>query len=171
MWLLTKIEIKYKGALPNARRAHGRHLRDVEVRSMNVKVYYVSPKGCAESVAEAIANELRCTKEALMPAYMPENVSLMFIGTEGSKLDNTAREFLGSLNTGRVRNAALFNCNPKQETGALEEMRGILEGKGINVLDEAQAFPGKGFLSGHKPGEEDLKKARAFAKDSMAKIK
>jgi len=45
---------------------------------MNVKVYYVSSKGCAEAIAEAIARECRCPKEALMPAYPPENVAMRY---------------------------------------------------------------------------------------------
>ena len=49
---------------------------------MNIKVYYVSPKGCAQSVAMAIAKECRSAQEPLMPAYPPENVALMFIGCE-----------------------------------------------------------------------------------------
>lgn len=138
---------------------------------MNVKVYYVSPHGCAEMIAEAIAAELKCTKEALMPAYMPENVAMMFIGCEGSKADKATLEFLSSLNTSRVRNAALFACSPKLENGAIVQMREVLTSKGINVLQGTKAFPGKGFLSGRKPGAEDLEAARKFATESMNNIK
>ncbi|MBQ5771107.1 MAG: hypothetical protein IIW08_08025, partial [Clostridia bacterium] len=60
---------------------------------MNIKVYYVSPKGCAEMIADAIAREVRCTKEALMPAYPPENVAMMFIGCEGSKADKVTLSY------------------------------------------------------------------------------
>lgn len=140
---------------------------------MAVKVYYVSPKGCAESIADAIAKEIggNTKTEALMPAYMPENVSMMFIGCEGSKVDKVTVEFLNSLNVSRVRNAALFSCSPKKDNGAIEGMREILESKGINVLAGSKAFPGKGFLSGKKPGPEDLEAARKFAVESMNSIK
>ena len=138
---------------------------------MNVKVYYVSPRGCAEMIADAIAKELKCTKEALMPAYMPENISMMFIGCEGAKADKSTLEFLSSLNTSRVRNAALFSCSPKRENGAIIQMREILSSKGINVLEGSKAFPGKGFLSGKNPGADDLEAARKFAQESMNSIK
>lgn len=137
---------------------------------MIIKVYYVSPKGCAMAIAEAISTECKCTKEALMPAYMPENVSLMFLGCEGSKADNSTVEFLSSLNNKRVRNAAIYACSPKLDTGAIEQMKSLLESKDINVVG-IKAFPGKGFLSGKKPGEEDFKAAAQFAKEAMAAVK
>lgn len=137
---------------------------------MIVKVYYVSPKGNAMSIAETICRTCACTKEALMPAYMPENVGLMFLGCDGTKPDKSTVEFLNSLNNKRVRNAALFCCNPKLDTTALEQMKSILEGKGINVLS-SKAFPGKGFLSGKKPGEADFKAASEFAKAALESAK
>lgn len=138
---------------------------------MNVKVYYVSPKGCAEIIAEAIARECRCTKEPLMPAYPPEGVAMMFIGCEGSKADKVTLDFLNSLNTHRVRNAALFSCNPKKDNVAIEQMRGILESKGIHVLKGSMAFPGKGFLSGKKPGPEDVEAARNYAGECLNSLR
>lgn len=137
---------------------------------MNVKVYYVSPKGCAEVIAEAIARECRCAKEPLMPAYPPEGVAMMFIGCEGAKADKVTMEFISSLNTNRVRNAALFSCNPKRDNVAIEQMREALESKGIRVLKGSMAFPGKGFLSGKKPGLEDEEAARNYARECLNSI-
>ncbi len=140
---------------------------------MAVKVYYVSPKGCAEMIASAICAQIggNTKTEALMPAYMPENTNMMFIGCEGSKADKVTAEFLNSLNPGRVRNAALYSCSPKKDTGAIDEMRSILEGKGINVLASSKAFPGKGFLSGKKPDKADLEDAKKWASECMASVK
>ena len=100
----------------------------------------------------------------------PENVALMFIGCEGKKADKVTKEFLESLNTNRVRNAAVFACSPKQDESALTEMREVLENKGINVVG-SMAFPGKGFLSGRNPDAADLEKAAAFAAECVGKIK
>ena len=61
---------------------------------MKGRVHYVSPKGCAEMVAEAIAREIKIVKEPLLPAYMPENIILMFLGCEGTKADKTTMEFI-----------------------------------------------------------------------------
>lgn len=137
---------------------------------MNIKVYYVSPKGCAEMIADAIAREVRCTKEALMPAYPPENVAMMFIGCEGSKADKVTLSYLNTLTPNRVRNAALFSCNAKRDNVAIEQMREVLTSRGINVLKGSIAFPCKGFLSGKKPGAEDLENARNYAKECIEAI-
>ena len=137
---------------------------------MNVKVYYVSPKGCAEVIAEALAREVRCTKEPLMPAYPPENVAMMFLGCEGAKADAVTMDFIASLNKNRVRNAALFSCSPKQDNEAINQMRQALESKGVNVLASSKAFPGKGFLSGRKPGSEDIEEAKKFAQECMKQL-
>ncbi|MBR3929415.1 MAG: hypothetical protein IKJ65_10485 [Clostridia bacterium] len=137
---------------------------------MNIKVYYVSPKGCAEAIADAIAREVKCTKEALMPAYPPENVQMMFIGCEGSKADKVTMEFLNSLNTNRVRNAALYSCNAKRDNAAIEQMREVLTARGINVLKGSVAFPGKSLFGGKRPGAEDLENARNYAKECIEAI-
>ena len=137
---------------------------------MNVKVYYTSPKGCAAAIAKAIASQAGCQAEALMPAYMPENVRLMFVGCEGVKPDKATLEFLGSLNSGRVKTAALFVCNPKLDASPIEQMRAVLEDRGIRVLDITAAYPGKGFLSGKKPGPNDILAAEAFARDCLGAL-
>lgn len=134
---------------------------------IRTKIYYVSPKGCAEMVAEAISREIKCTKEALMPAYPPENVAMMFIGCEGNKADKVTMQFISSLNKDRVRNAALFCCSPKKDTAAIDQMRDELELKGINVLAGSMVFPGKGFLSGRKPNAHDLEDARKYAQECI----
>jgi len=54
---------------------------------MKGRLHYVSPKGSAELVAAAIGKEVDMIKEALPPAYMPENAILMFLGCEGTKAD------------------------------------------------------------------------------------
>lgn len=137
---------------------------------MNIKVYYVSPKGCAESIADAIAREVKCTKEALMPAYPPENVAMMFIGCEGGKADKVTMEFLASLNTNRVRNAALYSCNAKRDNVAIEQMREALTARGINVLKGSIAFPCKSLFGGKRPDAEDLENARKYARECIEAV-
>lgn len=137
---------------------------------MNIKVYYVSPKGCAETIADAIAKECGCLKEALMPAYPPENVAMMFIGCEGGKADKVTMDFVRSLNPSRVKNAALFSCSPKKDNAAIDQMRSALEEKGVRVLKGSMAFPGKGFMGGRQPGADDVEAARRYARECMGSI-
>ncbi len=129
------------------------------------RVHYVSPKGSAEMVAEAIAREMKVVKEPLLPAYMPENIALMFLGCEGTKADKITMSFISSLNKSRVAHAALFCCNPKKSDAAIQQMAAALKEHGVEVLPKTFVCNGKGgFLAGGKhPTDEDLAAARAFA--------
>lgn len=129
---------------------------------MKCKVYYTSPKGSAESVAQAIASQCpQCVKEPLHPAYMPENVPLMFLGCEGGKADKVTMEFISTLGPQRVRHAALFCCaNGASE--AIPQMKKALEARGVQVLDESFTAPGKKMFGGG-PQQSDLENAKAFA--------
>ncbi len=126
---------------------------------MRTRVHYVSPKGSAEQVAEVIARVSHCTKEPLLPAYMPENIALMFLGCEGSKADRVTLEFISSMNRERIRNAALFCCGKGE---ALDQMKKALEGRGVNVLPQTFTAPVKGLFGGG-PQESDLEAAKKFA--------
>lgn len=139
---------------------------------MKGRVHYVSPKGSAEAVAEAIARECKIVKEPLMPAYMPEGIVLMFLGCEGTKMDKVTKEFISSMDKKRVENVALFGCNPKMSQAALDEMRSELTARGVNVLKQTFVCGGKGglFSGGHAPNETDLENARKFAADCIKQV-
>ena len=138
---------------------------------MKGRLHYVSPKGSAELVAAAIGNEVDMIKEALPPAYMPENVILMFLGCEGGKADKVTMEFIKTLNNKRVNNAALFCCNPKKDDKAIQQMKDALTAVGVKVLDSTYVCSGKGGLFGGKhPTEEELKGAAKWAKECAAKV-
>ena len=129
------------------------------------RVHYVSAKGSAEMVAEAIAREMKVVKEPLLPAYMPEGVVLMFLGCEGTKADKTTMEFIKSLNKSRVANVALFACNGKKSDAAIQQMAAALKSVGVNVLPKTFVCNGKGglFAGGKHPSEQELNDARKFA--------
>ena len=132
---------------------------------MKTRVHYVSPKGSAEQLAEIIARTCECVKEPLLPAYMPENITLMFLGCEGNKPDKVTMEFINVMNSERVRNVALFSC-----TGGsgepIEQMKKALKSRGVNVLDKTLTAPVKGLFGGG-PKESDLAAAKQFAQDCM----
>lgn len=130
---------------------------------MKGRVHYVSKKGAAEMVAEVIAREVKIVKEPLLPAYMPENVVLMFLGCEGTKADKTTMEFISSMNSSRVQNAALFCCNPKKSDAAIQQMKQALTERGVNVLAETFVAPAKGMFGGKNPADEDLQAAAKWA--------
>jgi len=136
---------------------------------MKAKVYYVSPKGSTEKVANIIANECHIVKEPLMPAYMPEGVTLMFLGCEGKKMEKVITEFVGSITKERVVNAALFCANPASSDAAIQQMRQALTAKGVKVMDKSFICRGKGAFGKH-PSDVDLEAARAFAAECVKAI-
>ena len=138
---------------------------------MKGRLHFVSPKGSAEMIAAVIGKEVNMIQEALPPAYMPENVILMFLGCEGTKADKVTMEFIKTLNAKRVNNAALFCCNPKKDAAAIQQMKEALTAQGVKVLDNAYVCSGKGGLFGGKhPTEEELKAAAKWATECIAKV-
>jgi len=138
---------------------------------MKGRLHYVSPKGSAAMIADKIGQEVNMIKEALPPAYMPENVILMFLGCEGGKADKITMEFIKTLNPKRVANAALFCCNPKKNDKAIQQMKEALVAQGIKVLDSTFVCTGKGGLFGGKhPSAEELAEAAKWAKECESKV-
>lgn len=79
-------------------------------------------------------------------------------------------EFVSSMNSSRVQNAALFCCNPKKSDAAIQQMKQALTERGVNVLSETFVAPSKGFFGGKNPSEEDLKAAAKWAADCEKKV-
>ena len=77
---------------------------------MKGRLHYVSPKGSAEMVATAIGNEVNMIKEALPPAYMPENVILMFLGCEGGKADKVTNSPCNDITIALIITVMLLGC-------------------------------------------------------------
>lgn len=138
---------------------------------MKTRVHYTSPKGCAESVAEAIARVATQPKEPLPPAYMPEAVPLMFLGCEesGGKIDKVMQAFISTMNPKRVAHVALFTTAPKHTHATADSIKKVLESNGVKVISDIFVCNGKGgFLQGGKaPTEEDLNQAQKWAKKQI----
>jgi hypothetical protein len=130
---------------------------------MRCKVYYMSQRGSAEVVAEAIAGAVGCAPEPLLPAYMPENVDLMFLGCEGARADKVTLTFLETLSPSRVRRAALFQCASTRGE-AMTQMRSVLESRGVTVLEKTMLVPLRNLFGGGGPQAAHLEAARAFAR-------
>lgn len=141
---------------------------------MKLKVMYHSRGGNTKKVAEAIAQALGQTAEAVPPAYPLENVNLLFLGAAvyAGKMDAKVSEFIRTLNKNRVKNVALFSTTGGQDK-ALTEMRDSLKSQGVNVLDETFLCKGKFFIFFNRqhPTAEELKAAQEFAKKVAAQIK
>lgn len=144
--------------------------------SMKTWVLYYSKGGNTKKVAEAIAEELEVLKtEQVPPAYPPENVQLLFLGTGvyAGKPDPKMVEFIRTLNSNRVKNAVVFGTTGGNDNSAIDKVKALLKEKGINVIDETFTCKGKYFIffNRKKPDGEDLKAAKAFARKIYDSLK
>lgn len=142
---------------------------------MKTWVLYYSKGGNTKKIADAIAEELELLKsEQIPPAYPPENVQLLFLGTGvyAGKPDPKMEEFIRTLNNNRVKNVAVFGTKGGQDT-AIETVKALLKEKGINVIDETFSCRGKFFIffNRKKPDSEDIKAAKAFARKVYDSVK
>ena len=138
---------------------------------MKGRVHFVSPKGSAALIAAEIGKQANMIPEALPPAYMPEGAIIMFLGCEGGKADKITMEFIKTLNSKRVNNAALFCCNPKKDDKPIQQMKEALTAAGVKVLDSSYVCSGKGGLFGGKhPTDEEVKGAAKWAKECLSKV-
>ena len=141
---------------------------------MKIKVLYNSRTGNTKKVADAIAQALNVVSEAIPPAYPPENVKLLFLGSGvyAGKIDNKMKDFISTLNINRVKNVALFGTCGGQDTG-MKMMRELLQAQGVNVIDETFLCKGRTFLFFNKshPSKEDLKDAQDYVRRVVEKVK
>ena len=103
---------------------------------MKYKIYYTSSRNVAETIAYTIGDVIGSAPERLNPAYMPDNVDLMFLGCDGSHPDEVILNFISALKPSRVKFAALFNTNSKLTMKGIERMRSLLQERGIQVLPD-----------------------------------
>jgi len=137
---------------------------------MKGRVHYVTKKGATEAVAEAIARAVKCVKEPLLPAYMPEGIALMFLGCEGTKADKTTMEFINSLNKNRVAHAALYCCNPKKSDAPIAQMKAALESRGVKVMNQTFVTTCKGLFGGKNPADAECAEAQKFAQSVIKEL-
>ncbi len=145
---------------------------------MKTWVLYYSRGGNTKKIADAIAEELKefgvLKSEQIPPAYPPENVQLLFLGTGiyAGKPDSKMVEFIRTLNSNRVKNAVVFGTTGSQNN-AVETVKALLREKGINVIDETFLCKGKYFIffNRKKPDSDDIKAAKTFARKIYNSIK
>jgi len=140
---------------------------------MKIKVMYQSKSGNTKKIADAIAQSLGQTAEAVPPAYPFENLGLLFLGAGiyAGKLDGKMTDFIRTLNVNRVKNVALFGTCAGQDT-AIKLMREMLTAQGVNVVDESFICKGKCFIFFNRshPDEKDINDAKEFAKRVVDKM-
>jgi len=137
---------------------------------MKVAVVYHSVTGNTKKIAEAMAEALGCTAQAVKEYPLDESTDLLFIGgaVYGGKLDAVLDSFLQALTPEKAKRAVLFSTCVK-EAKALGLMKERLEKQGITVHQDSFSCKGKFlFLNLRHPKIAELEDAKAFAKSVTA---
>ena len=126
-------------------------------------VLYYSKAGNAEALARAIAREQQTKGDQIPPAYPCEAQKLLLIGLETNKdLDKQVYSIFRDLNHNRNKNFSFFCA--VYYLSKLDELKSILKGNGVNVLDDVFTCQVKGGLfKAGKVSDEDIKKAVAWS--------
>jgi flavorubredoxin len=127
-------------------------------------------------VATAIAEALNIRAEQIgkEKIVFSEPIDLLFIGSGiyMHKPHKKVRKLIGEINPAIVKNAAAFGTYGNQsEIG--EQIKGLLQEQGINVLGEPFVCKGASVGTDNKghPDAKDLEAAEAFAESIVAKLK
>ena len=143
---------------------------------MNIRIVYHSGyKGNTMKVAIAIAETLNIRAERIGKEKIEftEPVDLLFVGSGiyMHKPHKKVNKLIEDINPAIVKNAAAFGTYGNQsEIG--EQIKGLLQGQGINVLGEPFVCKGDSVGTDNKghPNATDLGNAKAFAENIAEKI-
>jgi flavodoxin I len=134
---------------------------------MNIKVMYHSQTGNTKKVANAIAEAAGASAEPISEGAGLTGADILFIGdgVYGGKPDAKTRDFINSLEPGKVKYAAVFGTYGGQKK-FIEDMKESLKTKGIKVSSESFGCKGKAWFIFNRrhPDEQELKMAQEFAK-------
>jgi len=130
---------------------------------MRNRVLYYSRKERTKKVAEAISTGARITSDPLEKHTVVTDVGILFLGSGiyFGKVSGRMRKFATSIDPKEVKLVVVFSTAGKPSGVALDQLKTILEPKGIKVHDEG--FFCRGSSIGMKyPGAKELKEAEAF---------
>ena len=130
-----------------------------------MRALYFSPSGNAEKVARAISKAQEAVCDQIPPAYPSENEKLLFIGleTKGSSANKVVLDLCRDLTPARAKNVAFFAVG-SGNFSAVDELKNIVKGKGIDVIgDTCECTVKGGLFKQGKISDEEVQKAVAWA--------
>jgi len=135
---------------------------------MKSLVVYFSRGGKTRKVAEAVAQELGCksvdiTKET--PDLSGVDMLLVGSGNYVGKTDPKLLTFLHNLQPSSHNKAAVFATAGGPEPKVISVLQEALEAKGYKVVSSFKCRGQFLFSSRGHPNDDDLKNAKAFARD------
>lgn len=114
-----------------------------------MRVLYYPAEGNIAKLAQAIARSQKTTADTIPLSYKIENERLLFLGIEkvGKDTPQALLDFCAELTPERARNIALFGLGRSSDIDdLLGEVRLLLTGQGIRVMNNVSLTEGKGGL-------------------------
>ncbi len=147
-----------------------------KLQKTRVSVFYYSKSGNTKKIADAIAEEMGVSAVQagdVGKGYDMKKCDLLFVGS-GNYAKKAGKEMISFLETllpADGKTAAVFGTAGGSGKEQLEEMKKILQRKGIKVLGDWTCLGQEYSLKnmGH-PDEEDCVSARKFSKRILKKI-
>ena len=138
------------------------------MQTMKSSVVYFSRSGKTRKVAEAVAKELGCksvdiTKET--PDLSGVDMLLVGSGNYVGKTDPKLLTFLNNLQPSSDKKAAVFATSGGPDPKVISVLQKALEAKGFKVVSSFKCRGQFLFSNRGHPNEDDLKNAKAFARD------
>lgn len=134
---------------------------------MNVAIRYYTKSGNTEKLAKAISEEINIPAETIeLP--LDEKADILFLGCSyyAFDMDKEVKEFLKS-NKDNISNIVCFGTSAMMKS-MLKPLRKVTDGLGINVMDKEFHCRGSfGIMHKGRPDENDLKRAKEFAKECI----
>jgi flavodoxin len=137
---------------------------------MESLVVYFSRGGKTKKVAEAIAQELGCPAiDIKQETPDPSGVDMLIIGSGNyvGRTDDRLLTFINNLNPSPDKKAAVFATSGGPDPKVISILQQALEAKGYNVVSSFKCRGKFLFTNRGRPNEEDLKNAKAFARELM----
>ncbi|MFV0399803.1 MAG: flavodoxin family protein [Oscillospiraceae bacterium] len=133
-----------------------------------MRVLYHSAVGNGENVAMQVSRTQKTTMDKIPPAYPIENEKLVFLIVEmKGSADKTVVALCKDLTPARTKNVAIIGLGSKFE--GIGELKTIIEGNGINVVDTYECEIGGLFKQG-KIKDEDVTKIDKWADGIVEKL-
>ena len=134
---------------------------------MMIAVRYDSKTGNTKRLADAIASALGVRAE-MVDIPLPGKVDVLFLGSAvyAAGVSQDVRDFINHLSAEQVGAVACFSTAALLPSTFAQVSR-LLRARGINVLEKEFHCRGQfHFMHKGKPDDEDLARARQFAKSS-----
>ncbi len=124
-----------------------------------IRVVYATKTQHSRALAEAIGSSLGVAAVNVSEHDEPEEAELLFIagGIYGGKCNPALVSYVEKLDPSQTKHVVLVSSSVSTSHRSQEELREIIAGKGINVLDEITCAGGFLFVKRSHPDKQDIK--------------